>query len=73
MKRLSQTEISSLLARSAARHQEAAEEARELNRFFINLGKQAQEQCLAGEISREMFWGLVADYKAKLAEMLAAI
>ncbi len=70
MKKNTTAQISSLLATSAARHQEA-EEVQPVNwdKFFIGLGKQALAQYQAGEISREMFWGLIADYKAKLNEL----
>lgn len=62
---MSTSEISSLLARSAARHQ-AEDEAASLEKFFIQLGKEALEDYNNGKISWTMFRGLCGEYKAML-------
>ncbi len=55
MKRLSQTEISSLLARSAARHQEPTQPVgMSLDAFYINLAKAANKDLEDGLITSAM-------------------
>ncbi len=70
MKRLSQTEISSLLSRSAARHQEAEEVQAQpagmtLDQFYISLGEASKADWQAGLITETQFWNRVAELKAQ--------
>jgi hypothetical protein len=68
LKRLSQTEISSLLATSARRHQEqeqAQPAGMTLDQFYISLGEASKADWQAGLITETQFWNRVAELKAQ--------
>jgi hypothetical protein len=68
MKKLSQAEISSLLARSAARHSSGGQEEQagmSLDRYYILQANASQADYDAGLISGEAFRARVATLKAE--------
>jgi hypothetical protein len=68
VKKLSQTEISSLLATSARRHQEIEQvqpASMTLDQFYISLGEASKADWKAGRITEEMFRSRVAELKAQ--------
>jgi hypothetical protein len=63
VKRLSQTEISSLLSRSAARHQEQEVQpaGMSLDAYYVSLGEASKADWKAGLITETQFRARVAE------------
>jgi hypothetical protein len=67
LKKLSSAEVSSLLSRSAARHQEQAQQpaGMSLDQFYISLGEASKADWQAGLITETQFWNRVAELKGQ--------